>query len=632
MKQQIDFNTMIGFLRENFFHIPTIAYFLVALVIFFSGCFLYGFQFRKLITPSKFAPSIMTASGLLGTFIGLSFGLKDLNLQNQTSMQDLINGLKLVFVYSLFGVGFSIFFMLLNLILSSRQNKINKKISEEEKKISKNHNSKILGLQEDQYSSLMKLIQLQENSLKQQELMQKDIEKLNFDNDNEQLAYAISTAIITGLKPVLTEIKEAVADQGSEAIKKVLEDLKEEILIPMKGALDNTNDALTVTNQAVKDTISAIEESQKHNDRLIAEVGSASEKMKSASESMNELVSNVDKTVNHMDEIQSKQHNSLEKFNEDLQNNLEKIQPAIQEGLSTAGVALSGAIATATLSMKKGIEESLKSAGDKLNETVEMSFKQFSEAQNRFEGILNTFSHNMDGHLNRMATELTEIGEKAESMINSASDNLKNTLGDIDKKLLNTSAELEKSLETFRIQYQESLTEYLNQQTENLNGFLDRQNDQLEQTIGKQREGLINATNGLTDQFKFMNEKQKEVNKTLDLMINQIDGIQQSILPKVYEIALELSTGEYKFSQAIDTSTTSLGMVSTALADMGRDLPIEFEKSFELLNEKYVNAFKDLDHGLAGAINDLGSVIGTIDTTVKGLIQAVPIYDILRRN
>lgn len=632
MQQNLDLANLITFLWKNFWHIPIIASVLVILFVLFSISSVLSIYYKKLLTPAKFAPSVMTATGLLGTFIGLSFGLKDLNLQDQTSMQALIDGLKLVFIYSLFGVGASIIFMLLNMIPSSIQNKLNLDLLENKKKQAQNHNDRLLAFQGSQVDLLIELSNLQKKSLEKQRLMQLDIANLKLGNDNEELASRISQGIILGLTPLLTEIKTAVADQGTEAIKKVLEDLKTEILVPMKGALDNTNNALETTNQAVKDTITTIKESQEHNNHLISEVGIAAEKMKHASESMKELVGKVDNTVQHMDDIQVKQHSSLEKFNNDLQDNLAKIQPAIQKGLSDAGLALSGAIATATVAMKNGIEESLNSAGDKLNATVDNAFTHFSDAQTKFDHTLNTFSNNMNGHLDRMATELQDIANNAEAMINSASENLKSTLGDIDNKLLNTADVLKDSLETFRVQYQESLTLYLDEQTKNLNGFLDRQNEQLEQTLGKQREGLVEVTNSLTEQFQFMDSKQKEVNQSLNDMINRMEAVQESIIPKVHMIALELSKGEQTFSKAINESSKNLNSISNALENMGRDLPVEFEKAFKLLNEKYINAFNELDSGLADAINRMGSILGTIDSTAKGLMQAITIDAAVKQN
>lgn len=486
----------------------------------------------------------MTATGLLGTFFGLTGGLQDLNLQNQASMQALIDGLKSVFIYSLVGVASAIVFMLLNMIPTAIQIRENKKLSDRNNSDIKNRHQKSLNLQEEQSSYLADLSKLQNKQLRllqqsfdSQNLMQQDIAKLQFDNDNEQLATLISQGVVQGLSPLLHEIKTAVADQGTEAIKKVLEDLKSEILLPMKGALDHTNTALETTNQAVKATIAAIKESQEHNDRLIATVGEAEGKMQLASDEMNGLVDKIDGTVQHMDDIQVKQHHSLEKFNIGLQENLGKIQPAIEKGLETASNSLTTAIGAAALLMQNSISDAsnkmqdnirtvLDAAGTKLqsavnqattnltesvtatiekqNESINKSFKQFDAAQDKLNTILNTFSSDINGHLDRMATELETIGKDSERMINAASENLEKTLGDIDHKLLNTTEVLKDALKIFRDQYQESLTSYLNQQTENLNGFLDRQNVQLEQTIGKQRQGLEAVTVQLEAQFKEM--------------------------------------------------------------------------------------------------------------------------------
>lgn len=236
MEQQISLTAFIkDFLWNNFWHINGIAWLLIILFILFSFFWVKSIINKELSTPSKFAPSVMTAAGLLGTFIGLTFGLKDLDLQDPKAMQDLIDGLKLVFVYSLVGVFSAILFMLLNMIPTAMQNRKNKIRSDQIKQDAKAHNQHIISLQKNQTDALNHLIEVQGQQLDNQKLMQQDIAKLQFDNNNEELGRIITQGIVNGLSPLLMEIKTAVADQGTEAIKKVLEDLKTEILIPMKG-------------------------------------------------------------------------------------------------------------------------------------------------------------------------------------------------------------------------------------------------------------------------------------------------------------------------------------------------------------------------------------------------------------
>ena len=757
----------ITFFFTAFFNkVPVVAGIIILLIILSTLSFYQSWKSKKLNSFSSHAPTILTTAGLLGTFVGLSIGLKGLNFHNNNldiaSFSLLIENLKAVFIYALSGIFSSLIFMMLNTIILRVQNieaQVQNKIL---KHNAKTYNEKLLDQQDAQIQHLQQMASSNKQSLESQKMMQADIAKLQFDNDNQELAHLISQGVVKGLAPLLLEIKSAVADQGADAIKQVLEDLKTEILVPMNGALGRTNDALESTNQAVKATIDAIKESQEHNDKLIQAVGDASDKMQIASEKMNglvdkidgtvqhmddiqvaqkasldgfnqelkanlahiptaiqigmqaaqdglvaainetstamqrdvkqvlvdttvelkdtigeattgmkdaslemqKLVTSIDDTVQHMDDIQIAQKASLDGFNQELQTNLATIEPSIREGLDHAKGALTTAIGGAAVLMTTSIDQAsqnmqdnikvasnemvtnirttLTGAGtelkgavhiattelnqsvtatiEKQNESINASFNKFDDAQGKLNTILTTFSTDMNDHLDRMATELEEVGTNAEKMINTAASNLEKTLGEIDTKLLNTAKVLEVSLEAFRVQYQESLTTYLEQQTENLDGFLDRQNEQLERTIGEQRKGLVEVTQSLTEQFNFMDEKQKEINSAHTQLIKVINGAGLSILPKVESIARELNQGEQKLSHELALSSKNLDGVSTALQSLGKDLPPAFESAFKQLDQNYKEAFEDLDRGLKDAVNRLGSTVGA-------LAQAIHLHD-----
>lgn len=754
------------FVKTFWDKVPFVAYLILVLIVCSLFALILSIKHKKLNSFSQFAPTVLTTAGLFGTFVGLTMGLKGLEFKNDNldiqSFALLMSNLKAVFVYALSGVLSSLIFMLLNTFVLKLQNSAQLSRREEIKLDSKRHNLELLEIQHNQEQLLSQLNIVQKKQLENQLLMQQDIAKLQFDNDNVQLAQLISTGVVQGLTPLLFEIKTAVADQGTEAIKKVLDDLKTEILLPMNGALNQTNTALKETTDAVKATIQSIEDAQTHNARLIEAVGVASKKMENASEKMNGLVDkidgtvqsmdqiqqaqhqtltefsqklkenldhipivikagmdvaqqglvtainetstvmqrdvkqvlvdttvelkhtiaeatdgmkdasqemqvlvqSIDKTVQHMDNIQVAQKDALDGFNKELQSNLATIEPSIKQGLDHAKEALITAIGgaaglmtasikeasvsmqeniqTASLEMVSNIRTTLNDAGHELkdavsqattelnqsvvdtiakqNKSINHSFTQFDASQDKLNTILNTFSTDMNGHLDRMATELDNVGKNAESVINTASNNLERTLGDIDTKLLNTASVLEQSLESFRKQYQESLTLYLDEQTKNLDGFLDRQNEQLEQTIGQQREGLVQVANSLTEQFKFMDEKQRDINSSHTQLIKVINGTGISILPKVESIARELNRGEEKLSQELTKSSQYLDNVAKALESLGEDLPTAFEKAFQQLDKNYKQAFEDLDRGLKDAVNRLG-------TTVGALAQAIHLHD-----
>ena len=94
MSQVFEISEFWKFLVENYWHIEVIAWGLLGLAGFFSVSYLLCIfaGVKKLIECCKIAPSVMTAAGLLGTFIGLSLALKNLNLDpnNVQSLHSLL--------------------------------------------------------------------------------------------------------------------------------------------------------------------------------------------------------------------------------------------------------------------------------------------------------------------------------------------------------------------------------------------------------------------------------------------------------------------------------------------------------------------------------------------------------------
>lgn len=351
--------------------VPVIGVIILGLIAISFIAWFISLKQKKLTIFSQYAPTILTTAGLLGTFVGLTMGLQGIEFNDGNidvqSFAGLMDKLKAVFVYALSGVASSLLFMLLNTFVLKAQNQKHLLERQDLQAKAKLHNQDLLEIQRSQENALLQLASLQKKQLDNQKLMQQDIAKLQFDNDNTQLAQLISQGVVQGLTPLLVEIKTAVADQGTEAIKKVLEDLKTEILLPMNGALNQTNIALENTTQAVKDTIKAIETSQQHNEKLITVVGEAALNMQAASQDMNGLVTKIGETVQHMDDIQNEQKQSLDAFNKELKTNLSSIEPAIQNGLNHAKEALETAIGGASVLMNT----SINSASEKMQENIQ---------------------------------------------------------------------------------------------------------------------------------------------------------------------------------------------------------------------------------------------------------------------
>ena len=83
---------------DHFFDLKFIAISLMIFTGLFIVFWVYSICKGKLVTVVKFAPSIMTATGLIGTFVGLTIGLQDFNPSDSKSMDFLVAHLKVVFI------------------------------------------------------------------------------------------------------------------------------------------------------------------------------------------------------------------------------------------------------------------------------------------------------------------------------------------------------------------------------------------------------------------------------------------------------------------------------------------------------------------------------------------------------
>lgn len=92
-------------------------------VALFALLFLCAFKSSRCATAFKFAPSVMTALGLLGTFGELTHSLSSLDINTLEGIGGFVKELKGVFFYSILGISTAVLFMVGNLIVSAVRSK-----------------------------------------------------------------------------------------------------------------------------------------------------------------------------------------------------------------------------------------------------------------------------------------------------------------------------------------------------------------------------------------------------------------------------------------------------------------------------------------------------------------------------
>ena len=601
-------------------NLPISIVMMASAVIFFI-VFIYALSYYNARSASilKFAPSIMTALGLFGTFAGLTLALSELDISNTETVTKFVSELKPVFSFSILGIGSSIFFIVANFYISALNNyriqdrklKNQENIEERQEIIDEYNNQTITHLNQHSHFLNQAVNEIKnQNSLfvKNERSVAQLLEIIATDNrkqtnllDNQANTFgALHTSIsqMTGaianmetgydmdklgdviavkmsdllLEP-LNDIKTALENNNNDTIRTLLQDLKTEVLTPIKDEIQRTT---TSTNRVV----SAVQESQQTNKQLIAKLGEVTGQMTTFVTQTDTLVQAMKTSVSDMQGIQQSQATTLNQFNIDLQTNLDKIQPAIEGGMETA-----------TKSMTQAIEKTT----DKMNDAMQGVITDISDnVVGELSRILTNFNDNMDSHLNRMNTELEETGKRASGLINDSAKALETTMGEIDGTLQGLSEQLQQELKAFREQYDTSLTD-----------FFDKQNEQLEKTLGVQSKALQDTADQLKGQFEKMETAQKDLNKQMNDLIERANSIYNPLLNQMTTIATNLNGGNQQIIRELRQTAEYNEKINNALKELGETMPQEFAKAFGSLNDAYVKKFTEGNEALHKTMQEM---------------------------
>lgn len=623
----------------------------------------------------KFAPSILTSLGLLGTFFALTESLVGLQLNdlgniNNENLSDFIKSLGSVFSFSILGISSAIFFMIVNFSILARRNnqilsqKVNSKVEMQSRQTKldtlnmstlnelKSHSqylnnlaniSSKTNIQSDYLQEISGLTKQQGDVQKtqaeaQQQLfmtlsntltrMSSAITNIETGYDMDKLGDVISEKIGEVLTEPLAKMTQALEKNNSDVIHKLLADLKEDILIPIKNEI-------AATNETTSKVIEAVDKSQVTNTQLIVKLGDVTQQMGNFVTNTDLLVSAMASTVDQMETLQENQDKTLKEFNTDLQDNLAGIQPAIEKGMKAAEDGMTSSITLATTAMKGaiqsgvgeisstvakmgelqvtqdktltdfnvGLKENLASIQPAIEEGMETAkngmvssitlattamntamtgvIKQISkDVVDNLSSVLGDFNNNMDRHLTRMNNELSDTGSRAAVLIDSSASALRDTLGDIDKTLDDSSKKLKDELEAFRTEYQFSL-----------DTFFTQQNEALEKTLGVQNKRLQETADQLGKQFESMDKAQQKLNEESLKTIDRSREVYEPLLNQMATIATTLNKGQSTLVKDLRAMQDHTDDINDALKELGQTMPKEFTKAFETLNDAYINKF-----------------------------------------
>ena len=311
-------------------------------------------------------PGFLTAIGVIGTFVGLQFGLSELNISSEASVDEMktgvssvINGAKIAFLTSVWGVFLSVVF---NFFEKLFEQDIRKKISA------------LQNLIDDIFPRMSAEAQLQDisnNSLQSREALQGLAEKIG-EKMQESLITAtqgIQEGLENSLQKIMAPAINKLVDETSEGNQKVLEDLLGKFMdgfgeqgaeqrLSMEQASSKVNQAVEGMNTIMGAFIKRLEASQ---------LGASKREKELISTISSQVSSLVDHSTNQGKVFTQFLDDNVSKMGEEISSLMTKMDDRDQRALSSEKAR--------SVVIQKQVEQVSRSTHDMLS-SIEDSIKQ----------------------------------------------------------------------------------------------------------------------------------------------------------------------------------------------------------------------------------------------------------------
>lgn len=465
--------------------------------------------------------------GILGTFVGLTYGIADSNFETteeiKNSIDNLLSGMGTAFITSIWGMGLSLLFAN---ILKIWQSQITKKIQKlcltlDEKYKIKQHDFELfqqnrqkliinelfneyLVAETDEGKQLPKNVfrQLLDESVKQTQSLQNFaddlpanlelmVEKLVADN-NQQISQLIEEKLV----PVLEDLKQIKQDSGTQvienaleklaaALKSMMQDFKNTITSDTKNEMENLIQRLTV----VSESLSTLPNSMTDITLQITEIIDALKET---------VVENINQSRLQAQEInkQNQETFSLATSNykstvEDLQVHMEQLLATQKDNIKQVSELTERINYTLTNNSKVNQEF------DSMIQKSKIVAQIIENVSVKFENNSTTLSEttsSLKSSISNINTSINEFVSKNESLLTHQEKTLEKTIN-IASEYGQRFELIEKGLASIFEQIQSGLKDYQTTTAENLNKYL----IEFSTTLKTAHEGLENAVSGLTD-------------------------------------------------------------------------------------------------------------------------------------
>ena len=393
------------------------------------------------------APALLTTLGVLGTFTGIFFGLLDFDVTNiDDSVPQLLSGLKIAFVTSIFGMATMIALRFIQAIVPQRSGErsdvtpeiihgtleaiktgIDKASEQEQEALDKLR--KAVSAESD--SSLLTQVQKLRTDFKdgQDELIKE------FRQFAQTMAENNSNALIEALEKVIRDFNTQLSEQFGENFKQL--------------------------NQAVGALLTWQENYRHHVETLEARFSAAVQGIEASEQAIREIVAHTETippTLERLEKIVQETSTATIELNDHLgavsglKEQALQAFPVIQQNLKQLTEDLSKSVRDAIAQSSDALQRQ-RDANKQLHQGFDTLLNNSQEAQNRFEhavgGALQSMQTSLNTAMEQHARTIEVAANEMQNQINEAwrrtSEAIENRFGSFDQQM---QQELQRTLET----------------------------------------------------------------------------------------------------------------------------------------------------------------------------------------
>lgn len=533
----------------------------------FSVCKYNKLNLRMLDT----AAGTLVGLGLLGTFLGLTLGIKGFDSSNteriNESIQGLLAGMGTAFLTSLLGMTFSILFTAADKALRHRLYKDVKELTD--KLDSEYYIDDLVLANINQQNIVNQLYKALKNDLQQQALeIANKLTYTNAEGQNVTIGNAIREILTENTKQskALMSFSTDLAMELNQGFDETLSRQMQQKIVPLMESVDATTKAVVEHIDKMADTVSSpatdmmqsvVDELKQSMQSLINEFSAGLSS--SATSELEHLATQLGTATLAMADFPK----NMENISATLQVTIEEVKHAISEISNTSANANS----TAMQQMQKQITYATGAISNAITEVKE---------------VMSGISQSSQEQSNQMVSKLADAAEKMGSFLTGTISTLSNSVQQSVKGITDDI----NSKQTDLIALQEDTTSQTKKLFENFNAGLER--------LEKMNEYVTGTMNGF-----------KQAQGEITVSTSNLRTISSDM-----KLATEL------FNKGQNDYAARLAQLQTA-SQKGIDQVTDMLKSSGQLSDEYVQKFDLIKQGLGSIFSQLQSGLTEYSRTVK---------------